>query len=109
LWRQVSNDSTPLILSSVNIPSNSAPLSVYPALSHTSRHCLCFFSCNNERGFGTELWRSDGTPEGTVRLLDLYEGVQSSNPSHLVSFKNQLYFAATTNEEGMELYVTSGE
>jgi ELWxxDGT repeat protein len=58
---------------------------------------------------GHELWRSDGSLEGTYRLSDIYPGSQSSSPAYLTSFVDgYLYFAATDNEEGRELWRSKG-
>lgn len=43
---------------------------------------------------GIELWRSDGTPGGTYEVLDVEPGPDSSLPSHMTSFRGQLYFLA---------------
>ena len=44
--------------------------------------------------FGGELWRSDGTEAGTVRVTDINPGPASSNPSSLMAFNGALYFSA---------------
>ena len=60
---------------------------------------------------GTELWRTDGTVEGTLRIDDIYPGSPSSFPAYLTSFGAHLYFAATDNRIGSQrrLYRTTGE
>jgi ELWxxDGT repeat protein len=59
---------------------------------------------------GSELWRTDGTLEGTIRTDDIYKGSSSSAPSYLTSFGPYLYFAATddTVGQGRNLYRTLG-
>jgi ELWxxDGT repeat protein len=59
-------------------------------------------------GAGRELWRSDGTVEGTLRLDDVFSGSTGSNPSYLTSFGEYVYFAATSASEGRELWRTKG-
>ncbi|WP_426754457.1 MYXO-CTERM sorting domain-containing protein [Myxococcus sp. Y35] len=53
-----------------------------------------------------ELWRTDGTPEGTVRVADLNPGTASSAPASLVlmSEDGPLVFVATTPDAGRELW-----
>jgi ELWxxDGT repeat protein len=51
---------------------------------------------------GTELWRSDGTKEGTFLLSDLTPGAGSSTISNLTQFKGSLYF---TLSEGSNHYL----
>lgn len=43
---------------------------------------------------GRELWATDGTPAGTVRVRDLRPGPASSNPRDLVGAGNSLFFLA---------------
>jgi ELWxxDGT repeat protein len=61
---------------------------------------------------GRELWKTNGTAAGTVRVKDLTPGGTpygySSNPSQLTSVGNQLYFAATTDAGGNELWKSDG-
>ncbi|KAJ1405678.1 hypothetical protein B484DRAFT_214121 [Ochromonadaceae sp. CCMP2298] len=60
-------------------------------------------------GAGRELWRTDGTVEGTLRVDDIFSGGTGSNPTYLASFGDYLYFAATSASEGRELWRTRGE
>lgn len=65
----------------------------------------------NER----ELWKSDGTVEGTVMAVDIFPGEYyyypytriGSNPTGLVAFNGQLYFGART-ETGSKLMRSDG-
>lgn len=43
---------------------------------------------------GRELWRTDGTPEGTRMVADLVPGAGDSNPEGFVALGNQLIFTA---------------
>ncbi|MBN8233054.1 hypothetical protein JYK02_36625 [Corallococcus macrosporus] len=43
---------------------------------------------------GWELWRTDGTPEGTSLVTDLLPGREGSDPSPLVRMGDSLYFTA---------------
>jgi ELWxxDGT repeat protein len=57
------------------------------------------------------LWRSDGTPEGTVRLHEfslLNEDHTQVRPSGLTVAGNLLFFAAQGNTGGTELWVSDG-
>ncbi len=57
---------------------------------------------------GTELWKTDGTAEGTVIVKDIVPGGNSSLVNHLVATDNLIYFAAQNNEFGNELWVSDG-
>ncbi len=56
---------------------------------------------------GTELWRTDGTPEGT-RVLDLVPGPPSSDPQGLAAAGGRLYFSAGDGLHGRELWTSDG-
>lgn len=56
------------------------------------------FFAAGEGEFGNinvELWKSDGTPEGTVRVKDIFPGIQSSNPRFLTNVNGTLFFQAS--------------
>ena len=63
---------------------------------------------------GTELWQSDGTENGTFMLKDIDSGFApngvplSSYPKYYTVFNNKLYFQATDEENGAELWTTDG-
>ena len=59
---------------------------------------------------GEELWVSDGTPQGTQLLADIYPGSDSANSYnwYLTELNDQLYFTADDGENGEELWVTDG-
>ena len=55
-----------------------------------------------------ELWKSDGTAAGTVRVLDIYAGSRNSDPSSLTNVNGTLFFAAYTGSSGYELWKSDG-
>ena len=55
---------------------------------------------------GTELWKSDGTPEGTTLIKDITEGTSGFNPTNLNVIGTTLYF--TSSQSGTQLYKTDG-
>ena len=65
---------------------------------------------------GRELYVTDGTEEGTELVSDINPGISgvvfiredSSSPDGFTEFNGRLYFAATGDEAGRELYVTDG-
>jgi ELWxxDGT repeat protein len=48
---------------------------------------------------GKELWKSNGTAEGTELVRDIASGPSSSNPRELTAFNNQLYFVAASDPQ----------
>jgi ELWxxDGT repeat protein len=57
---------------------------------------------------GRELWRTDGTAEGTVQLRDIWPGASSSSPAHLITVGNYELFTADDGTTGRELWGTDG-
>ena len=53
---------------------------------------------------GTELWSTDGTPEGTGLVYDIWPGSEGSGPAWLVAAKGYLYFTADDGEHGRQLW-----
>lgn len=77
---------------------------------------LFFSAVDGEHG--RELWKSDGTLDGTALVKDIYPGGDvlpdgtvapySSNPQDLTSVGGTLYFAAYRKDIGMELWKSDG-
>jgi ELWxxDGT repeat protein len=57
---------------------------------------------------GAELWKSDGTSEGTVLVKDINPGADSSNPAYLSAINDTLYFSSTDGVNGAELWKSDG-
>ncbi len=57
---------------------------------------------------GSELWRTDGTLEGTARALDLNPGAASSTPGCGSVIGNRVFFTAWTSEHGREYWRSDG-
>ena len=57
---------------------------------------------------GPELWRSDGTEEGTFLLSDIFSSTDSSNPHNFESVNGTTLFWADDGTHGSELWATDG-
>jgi ELWxxDGT repeat protein len=57
---------------------------------------------------GTELWKTDGTPAGTVLVKDIRPGPEGSGPHMLGNLGGVLLFSAGTVETGWELWRSDG-
>ncbi len=61
---------------------------------------LCFFAADDGAS-GIELWKSDGTESGTVRVKNIsFRRYSSSSPNHLVNVNGTLYFSAVSFQYG---------
>lgn len=56
---------------------------------------------------GLELWKSNGTAEGTTLVKDIYPG-SSSNPMNLTNVNGLLFFVANSAATGNELWAVCG-
>jgi ELWxxDGT repeat protein len=64
---------------------------------------------NQNQPTGRELWKSDGTSEGTVMVEDIDPGLDDSNPSYLTAMDGMLFFAAYDESDwGRELWRSDG-
>lgn len=60
-------------------------------------------------GYGHELWRTDGTAEGTYLVRNIMIGTGSSEPAYFYRYGgNRIYFAATSDQHGREIWRTDG-
>jgi ELWxxDGT repeat protein len=57
---------------------------------------------------GSELWRSDGTSNGTRRIKDIRPGGAGSSPWGFAAIGSLLYFNASDGVNGRELWVSDG-
>ena len=68
---------------------------------------LYFPGLNDDSGL--ELWRSDGTGEGTYLLRDIYPGPSDSDPEQLVATTDYIYFTAWNGNAEQELWRSDGQ
>jgi ELWxxDGT repeat protein len=66
-----------------------------------------YFSANDIE-HGTELWRTDGTSDGTSLVKDIYSGSASSDPAELTALGDSVYFSAENGVHGSELWRSDG-
>lgn len=92
-------------------PAEPASLHTETVLNHASGtpHALgkrLYFSSYDEK-HGWELWRSDGTAEGTALFKDLRPGTASSRPASLTPAGDTLFFFAQVGSRS-DLWRTDG-
>jgi ELWxxDGT repeat protein len=62
----------------------------------------------NDGRTGKELWRTDGTEEGTQLVRDIYEGADSTEPYAFCVVGGSLFFSAREDSHGEELWRYDG-
>jgi ELWxxDGT repeat protein len=62
----------------------------------------------HDDAYGNELWKSDGSDAGTIRVKDIIPGTGSSYPEDLTFSNGKLLFKATDNNHGTELFLSDG-
>ena len=68
-----------------------------------------YWSATNTSSNNYEMWRSDGTEDGTYMVKDIYPGEgNSSTPAFYGSMGDILFFAADDGTHGHELWRTDG-
>ncbi|MBD0259313.1 MAG: hypothetical protein ICV83_26640, partial [Cytophagales bacterium] len=78
-----------------------------PDFELTGVNGTLFFKGDNGTG-GVELWKSDGTPAGTVMVKDIFPGAGSSFPGELVNANGTLFFRADDGTRGRGLWKSDG-
>src|SRR5438874_12326946 len=67
-----------------------------------------FYFRANDGIHGTELWRSDGTAEGTALVADITASSANADPASLINVNGTLFFTATETAHGRELWKSDG-
>ena len=67
---------------------------------------LYFYGTTEENG--RELWRSDGTVDGTSIIKDINPGPANGSPSYLLFDQENLIFSVTHPDYGKEMWMTDG-
>lgn len=90
----------PMSIICFDYPNSSTPDS-FSVLDNT-----LFFSATN-KAKGRELWKTDGTEDGTVMVKDVRQGADGSNPAYLTNVDEMLFFRSA-GTHGRELWKSDG-
>lgn len=72
----------------------------------TFNNSMYFLASNGETG--TELYMSDGTPDGTSLLKDINLGTGASLTDHAIELDGKLYFSAYSESTAHQIWATDG-
>ena len=103
MWR---TDGTDLGTENIKIFTNGVSAIDWELKIPWSQDGFILFAASD--GNGSELWRTDGTTDGTFMVYDVNPGVGGSNPERLFPFKGKYLFRADDGIHGRELWITDG-
>jgi ELWxxDGT repeat protein/autotransporter-associated beta strand protein len=89
------------IQSNISFPTGSNPIEL------TDVGGTLYFSAADSAN-GRELWKSNGTAAGTVRVSDINPGPGDSGPTFLTNVNGTLFFSATDGNGDTELWKSDG-
>lgn len=105
LWRTDGSSTGTSLVLDINPGPASALTDFYGLLTEVGGRA--FFAAA-DGVHGEELWITDGTSAGTVLVMDVNPGPESSNPSYLLAIGATLYFVADDGSHGKELWRSDG-
>lgn len=78
-------------------------------LDYAQINGILYYSADNNNGSGTELWRTDGTTNGTYMVKDIWGGMNSGGPVNFNVVGNRLTFRASNGNFGSPvLFISDG-
>jgi ELWxxDGT repeat protein len=110
LWKSDGTEAGTVLLKDINPGSSdsfpSTSLSFFLS-NPTNVNGTLFFSANNGTN-GEELWKSDGTQQGTVLVKDINPGSGNSLSFDLTNVNGTLFFTAIDPVNGRQLWKSDG-
>lgn len=104
LWKTDGTTEGTVLVKDIN-PGPSSSVKYWPAESAVVDGVLYFVANDGVQGY--ELWRSDGTENGTFMVGNINLGGDSA-PAGLFSLNEQVYFSADDGVHGYELWRSDG-
>ncbi len=110
LWTSDGTEAGTILLKDINPSGDSYP-------SGSSGNLICDRMCNvgatlffvaDDGVHGRELWKTDGTEEGTVLVRDIYAGDDGSGAYYLTDVGGTLFFSARDGGGGSSLWKSDG-
>lgn len=102
LWKSDGTPDGTVRVADIEPPSGGFPVGSFPS-NLTAVGDELYFTAET-RTTGRELWRTDGTVSGTVRIADIRSGSYGSYPEGLTAVGRNLFFSADNGKNGRELY-----
>ena len=102
LWKSDGTEAGTRMLTELNPGMLGAVVTPGPLVALGPGEPLVFAASDGVSGL--ELWQTDGTAQGTVRVADIAPGPDSSSPRGLTVAGRHLFFSASRKDTGFELW-----
>ena len=106
LWKSDGTIAGTQLVKDIN-PGSDGSLSVLTGWSPFVLANVLYFTAD-DGSTGPELWKTDGTTQGTELVHDIEPNSGGSYPRDFVSYNNELYFVASDSANGDELWKSDG-
>lgn len=106
LWRSDGTAENTVLVKDI-YPGGMSSVQAYYSELWTVVNQTVFFDATDGTS-GIELWRSDGTAEGTVLVKDINPGYYGSVPRLMINLGGRLFFTADNPAYGEELWQSDG-
>jgi ELWxxDGT repeat protein len=106
LWRTDGTAAGTRMVKDIRPGPDIAPAIHAPVMLTAVGETLFFTADDGVSGY--ELWKSDGTDVGTMRVADIRPGAEGSIPISLTNADGELFFAADDGVHGRELWKSDG-
>ncbi len=107
LWKSDGTEAGTVLVKDINPGSSYSSPEQLTVVDLEKDTPTLFFSAYNDTE-GTELWRSNGTENGTIMVKNIYSEGNSSSPQHLTAVGPALFFTAYESENGREIWTSNG-
>lgn len=101
LWRTDGTEQGTFLLKDIREGSGNGISAVNLDLKYTVYNGILYFT-GVDNTYGPEIWKTDGTEVGTVRLTDMVDNTSVSEKEYLKVINGYLYFSAATTQYGYE-------
>ncbi len=110
LWRSDGTPQGTTLVRDIDAGTRSGLVNGYPSqnLSTATVNGYVYFSAQDQQSGNFELWRSDGTQEGTSQVVDLQPGAMGSRPENIGQVNDRVFFQASSAEIYRGIFSTDG-
>ncbi|MDW8221981.1 MAG: cadherin-like domain-containing protein [Gemmatales bacterium] len=107
LWKSDGTSPGTVLVKDINIGTKSSQVQGLTVVQTAPGVFQLFFAAT-DGSTGLELWKSDGSTAGTVRVRDIRSGAASAAPQQLVALGNQLVFLANDGLTDLDPWKSDG-